>query len=102
MNFLATTGAEALYSDMGHVGRENIYFSWPFVKTCLVLNYMGQGAWMICNMGNEALLPMKDMNPFFQMLPELMRPVAVLLSAMAAVIACFAASHRAVVALLSK
>jgi len=40
--FLATTGAEALYSDMGHVGRENIYFSWPFVKSCLLLNYMGQ------------------------------------------------------------
>ncbi len=42
--FLATTGAEALYSDMGHVGKENIYFSWPFVKICLVLNYLGQGA----------------------------------------------------------
>lgn len=85
--FLATTGAEALYSDMGHVGRENIYFSWPFVKACLILNYMGQGAWMICNMGNEALYTMKDLNPFFQMLPESLRPVAVVLSAMAAVIA---------------
>lgn len=40
--FLATTGAEALYSDMGHVGRENVYFSWPFVKICLILSYMGQ------------------------------------------------------------
>ncbi|MBE6919075.1 MAG: potassium transporter Kup [Ruminococcaceae bacterium] len=85
--FLATTGAEALYSDMGHVGRENIYFSWPFVKSCLVLNYMGQGAWMIRNMGNEALASLQDMNPFFQMLPEGLRPVAVILSAMAAVIA---------------
>ena len=42
--FLATTGAEALYSDMGHVGRGNIYASWPFVKACLLLNYLGQGA----------------------------------------------------------
>lgn len=39
--FLATTGAEALYSDMGHVGRGNIYASWPFVKACLILNYLG-------------------------------------------------------------
>jgi len=85
--FLATTGAEALYSDMGHVGRENIYFSWPFVKACLVLNYLGQGAWIITNMGNTALYTVNDLNPFFQMLPELLRPVAVILSTMAAVIA---------------
>ena len=39
--FLAATGAEALYSDMGHVGREHIYRSWPFVKICLILNYLG-------------------------------------------------------------
>ena len=41
--FLAATGAEALYSDMGHVGRESIYISWPLVKICLILNYLGQG-----------------------------------------------------------
>ncbi len=85
--FLATTGAEALYSDMGHVGRENVYFSWPFVKLCLILSYMGQGAWIINNMGNQALMSIPDLNPFFQMLPEMLRPVAVVLSAMAAVIA---------------
>jgi len=85
--FLATTGAEALYSDMGHVGRENVYFSWPFVKSCLVLNYLGQGAWIITNMANTALYGIQDLNPFFQMLPGMMRPVAVVLSAMAAVIA---------------
>lgn len=85
--FLATTGAEALYSDMGHVGRENIYFSWPFVKMCLVLNYLGQGAWIIRNMSNSALYNIQDLNPFFQMLPIMIRPVAVVLSAMAAVIA---------------
>lgn len=85
--FLATTGAEALYSDMGHVGRENIYISWPFVKGCLILNYLGQGAWIITNMNNEALYGIQDLNPFFEMLPGIMRPVAVILSTMAAVIA---------------
>ena len=85
--FLATTGAEALYSDMGHVGRENIYISWPFVKACLVLNYLGQGAWVISNRNNEALYGIEDLNPFFEMLPEVIRPVAVILSTMAAVIA---------------
>ena len=85
--FLATTGAEALYSDMGHVGRENIYFSWPFVKLCLILNYLGQGAWIIANQGNTALQGVKDLNPFFMMLPAAMRPFAVVLGAAAAVIA---------------
>ena len=85
--FLATTGAEALYSDMGHVGRENIYLSWPFVKTCLILNYLGQGAWIIRNIGSADLLSVVDLNPFFLMLPEMMRPFAVLLGAAAAVIA---------------
>jgi len=85
--FLATTGAEALYSDMGHVGKENIYFSWPFVKLCLILNYLGQGAWIIQNRGNGALLGIEDLNPFFLMLPEALRPFAVILGAAAAVIA---------------
>ena len=85
--FLATTGAEALYSDMGHVGKENIYFSWPFVKGCLILNYLGQGAWIIANQSNAALYSVHDLNPFFMMLPEPMRPFAVLLGAAAAVIA---------------
>ena len=85
--FLATTGAEALYSDMGHVGRENIYFSWPFVKICLILNYLGQGAWIIRNQSVSMLHFIPDLNPFFLMLPEVMRPFAVLLGALAAVIA---------------
>ena len=85
--FLATTGAEALYSDMGHVGRENIYISWPFVKGCLLLNYLGQGAWIINNMNNTALMDIEELNPFFEMLPGALRPVAVILSTMAAVIA---------------
>ncbi|MBQ7438185.1 MAG: KUP/HAK/KT family potassium transporter [Oscillospiraceae bacterium] len=85
--FLATTGAEALYSDMGHVGKENIYFSWPFVKLCLILNYLGQGAWIIQSRGDAGLAQVMDLNPFFLMLPEALRPFAVILGAAAAVIA---------------
>ena len=75
--FLAATGAEALYSDMGHVGRESIYISWPLVKICLILDYLG----------DAALASLESLNPFFLMLPGALRPVAVILSALAAVIA---------------
>lgn len=85
--FLVTTGAEALYSDMGHVGRPNINLSWPFVKICLILNYLGQGAWIISNTNNSELMSVKDLNPFFLMLPEGIRPFAVIIGACAAVIA---------------
>jgi KUP system potassium uptake protein len=85
--FLATTGAEALYSDMGHVGKSNIYASWPFVKVCLILNYLGQGAWLLANKDNAALASINDMNPFFQMLPVELRPFSVVLSTVAAIIA---------------
>jgi len=85
--FLATTGAEALYSDMGHVGRNNVYASWPFVKICLIMNYLGQGAWIINNTGNTALHGIEDLNPFYMMLPVALRPFAVLLGAAAAIIA---------------
>lgn len=85
--FLCTTGAEALYSDMGHVGKANIYASWPFVKCCLILNYLGQGAWVLANRVDPTLLAMTDMNPFFEMLPEVWRPFAVILSTFAAIIA---------------
>ena len=85
--FLCTTGAEALYTDMGHVGRNNIFISWPFVKICLVLNYMGQCAWIIQNQGNPVIQAIEDLNPFYMMLPEPLRPVAILLSALATIIA---------------
>ena len=85
--FLATTGAEARYSDMGHVGKENVYFSWPLVKLCLILNYLGQGAWILQNRTNAALFGIEDLNPFFLILPESLRPFAVVLGAAAAVIA---------------
>ncbi|MBQ1403761.1 MAG: KUP/HAK/KT family potassium transporter [Lachnospiraceae bacterium] len=85
--FLCTTGAEALYTDMGHVGRTSIYISWPFVKICLILNYMGQCAWIIENQSDPAIQAIRDLNPFYVMLPEALRPVAILLSALAAIIA---------------
>lgn len=85
--FLATTGAEALYSDMGHVGKENIYLSWPLVKLCLILNYLGQGAWILESRGDPGLWTVADLNPFFLMLPVSLRPFAVVLGAAAAVIA---------------
>jgi KUP system potassium uptake protein len=63
--FLCTTGAEALYSDMGHCGKQNIRISWIFVKTCLVLNYFGQGAWLMTNEGTHL-----QTNPFYAIMPE--------------------------------
>ena len=85
--FLSVTGAEALYSDMGHVGKESIYASWPFVKLCLLLNYFGQGAWLLQNMNGSSPVQMADQNSFFLMLPDEMRLFAVLLGTAAAVIA---------------
>jgi KUP system potassium uptake protein len=85
--FLSTTGAEALYSDMGHVGRGNIYFTWPFIKVALVLNYFGQGAWMLRNQHNAAYANVEGLNPFFDMLNPDVRYVAVTLSVAAGIIA---------------
>ncbi|MBC1332068.1 KUP/HAK/KT family potassium transporter [Listeria booriae] len=81
--FLATTGAEALYSDLGHVGRKNIYITWPFVKVCLILNYFGQGAWIL------SLKKIDDpfVNPFFQSMPEPFIMYGVLIATLAAIIA---------------
>ena len=85
--FLTITGAEALYSDMGHVGRGNIYVTWPIVKVALILNYLGQGAWLIANQGDSSLYNAPDLNPFFQMLVPELRPVAVVFGVVAGVIA---------------
>ena len=81
------TGAEALYSDMGHVGRGNIYFTWPFIKVALVLNYFGQGAWMLANSDNPQYTATESLNPFFQMMSPNVRYLAVILSVSAGVIA---------------
>ncbi len=64
--FLCTTGAEALYSDLGHCGRKNITVSWAFVKTMLILNYLGQGAWILAN--PEAASG--QVNPFYAIIPN--------------------------------
>lgn len=85
--FLCTTGAEALYTDMGHVGKSNIYYSWPFVKICLILNYMGQCVWILNNQTDPEILSIADLNPFYMMLPTFVRPFAIVLSALAAIIA---------------
>src|SRR6201996_2523646 len=63
--FLCTTGAEALYSDLGHCGRKNIQVSWIFVKTAVVLSYLGQGAWVML----QYKPGMGDINPFFAIVP---------------------------------
>ena len=85
--FLCTTGAEALYSDMGHVGKANIYASWPVVKACLILNYLGQGAWLTAMAADPEMALMEGLNPFFQMVPAQLRVFAVALSTLAAIIA---------------
>ena len=84
--FLATTGAEALYSDVGHVGKSNIIGSWPFVFVCLSLNYFGQGVWIL---NNPTYRPADGgvLNPFFEMIPANIRLFAIILATIAAVIA---------------
>lgn len=85
--FLSSTGAEALYSDLGHVGKKNIYGSWPFVKICLLLNYFGQGAWILAAKKNPTLLHIEDLNPFFRMVPDNLLIFSVVISTLAAIIA---------------
>lgn len=85
--FLATTGAEALYSDLGHVGRKNIYASWPFVKLSLLLNYFGQGAWLLSVKDKPSFQPIEEINPFFEMMPASFRIIGVVFATLAAIIA---------------
>nr|WP_162615141.1 KUP/HAK/KT family potassium transporter [Vagococcus silagei] len=85
--FLATTGAEALYSDLGHAGRKNIRFSWPYIKICLTLNYFGQAAWIISVKDNPMYQEIEMLNPFFRMMPSSLTVVGVLFATAAAVIA---------------
>lgn len=83
--FLCATGAEALYSDMGHVGKKSIYYTWPFVKIMLILSYLGQGAWTIQHIGDTKHL--EEINPFFQIMPESFILYGVLMATFAAIIA---------------
>ena len=81
--FLCTTGAEALYSDMGHCGRGNIRLSWVFVKTCLLLNYFGQGAWLLSIEGQT----LNDRIPFYQLMPPWFLTIGIIIATAATVIA---------------
>jgi len=83
--FLCTTGAEALYSDLGHCGRSNIRYSWTFVKTCLILNYLGQGAFLLTTkheIWNSAVK-----NPFYELMPSWFILPGILIATVAAIIA---------------
>ncbi len=88
--FLCTTGAEALYSDLGHCGRGNIRYSWVFVKICLILNYLGQGAWLLANY-RDSTIPMQVMadgfNPFIGVMPQWFKLAGITISTIAAIIA---------------
>ena len=81
--FLCTTGAEALYSDLGHCGKRNIQVSWIFVKIALIANYFGQAAWLL-HSGKTVL---GDNNPFYQMLPQWFLLPSIIIATMATIIA---------------
>lgn len=80
--FLCITGAEAIYSDLGHCGRKNIRVSWAFVKVALVLNYFGQGAWLLNNEVAE-----KGVMPFFEMMPRWLLVPGLIVAVAAAAVA---------------
>jgi len=81
--FLCTTGAEALYSDLGHCGKHNIRVSWIFVKITLVLNYLGQGAWALLQQKQD----LGNINPFFAIVPSGFLLPSVLIATAASIIA---------------
>jgi KUP system potassium uptake protein len=81
--FLCTTGAEALYSDLGHCGRKNIQYSWMLVKCCLLLNYFGQGAWLMVQ--KEKYL--NGLNPFYELMPHWFLIIGIIIATSAAIIA---------------
>ncbi len=88
--FLCTTGAEALYSDLGHCGKWNIRYSWIFVKTCLIINYFGQGAWLLAKFGGKTITA--DMinagfNPFYGIMPGWFLYFGIAIATTAAIIA---------------
>lgn len=88
--FLCTTGAEALYSDLGHCGRANIRVSWIFVKSCLIINYLGQGAWLLANYDGQMIsadLINGGFNPFFGVMPQGFKIVGIVVATFAAIIA---------------
>jgi KUP system potassium uptake protein len=85
--FLCTTGAEALYSDLGHCGRGNIRISWIFVKTCLILNYLGQGASLLNHKGMVFTNGVNMKNPFYSIMPDWFLLWGIIIATAAAIIA---------------
>jgi len=89
--FLCTTGAEALYSDLGHCGRDNIRTSWFYVKSCLLLNYFGQGAYLLANYRgitvDEAARKLRGINAFYDLMPHWFIIPGVVIATTAAIIA---------------
>lgn len=81
--FLCTTGAEALYSDLGHCGKKNIQASWILVKICLLTNYMGQAAWLL----HSDISYIGDMNPFYEIMPRWFLFTGIIIATAAAIIA---------------
>lgn len=81
--FLCTTGAEALYSDLGHCGRSNIRVSWIYVKSCLILNYLGQGVWLWQLQGSN----LGGSIPFYKLMPDWFLMYGIAIATMAAIIA---------------
>jgi KUP system potassium uptake protein len=88
--FLCTTGAEALYSDLGHCGKWNIRYSWVFVKTCLIVNYLGQGAWLLTHFNGKLIssaMIERGFNPFFGVMPHWFLYFGITIATVAAIIA---------------
>lgn len=89
--FLCTTGAEALYSDLGHCGRENIRYSWIYVKACLLINYFGQGAFLLSHYNKltvtDDIRQSVGINAFFNLMPEWFILPGVVIATTAAIIA---------------
>ncbi len=88
--FLCTTGAEALYSDLGHCGRDNIRFSWIYVKSALIINYLGQGAWLLSNHSGKIFTKSiidNGFNPFYGIMPESFKIIGIVIATVAAIIA---------------
>lgn len=81
--FLCSTGAEAMYSDLGHCGKHNIRFSWTFVLTTLLLNYSGQSAYLLSEAGNT----LDEHSPFYMIMPEWFLPVGIIIATLATLIA---------------
>ena len=88
--FLCTTGAEALYSDLGHCGRGNIRVSWIYVKIALIINYLGQGAWLLSHhIGKTFTKEIIDngFNPFYGIMPKDFKMIGIVIATVAAIIA---------------